>query len=134
MYYPGSADLPSGRVLDIHKYSNGSEHSDVDRSGTNDWVWTRFHRTPLISPYLIAFFVGKMESKEMRSSDGTVFRVWARAEVMSQAQYALETGPRILEYFNRLLGVQEPLPKHDILGLPRFVANALENWGLISFG
>ena len=69
-------------------------------------------------------------SKETRSSDG----VWARPEVMSQAKYALETGPRILEYFNRLLGVQEPLPKHDILGLPRFVVNALENWGLISFG
>ncbi|KAJ9591526.1 hypothetical protein L9F63_001880 [Diploptera punctata] len=87
-----------------------------------------------MSSYLVAFFVGKLESRTSQTSDGTRFEVWARPEVISQTKYALDTGPRILEFYNKLLGVKEPLPKQDIVALPKFVANALENWGLISFG
>jgi aminopeptidase N len=97
-------------------------------------VWNRFDETPLMSPYLVAFFVGWLESRETQTTNGTPFRVWARPEVMTQTQYALDIGPRVLDFFSSLLGVSEPLPKQDVLALPHFVADALENWGLISFG
>lgn len=87
-----------------------------------------------MSPYLVAFFVGWLESRETRTANGTPFRVWARPEVMAQTQYALDIGPRILDFFSSLLGVPDPLPKQDVLALPHFVADALENWGLVSFG
>lgn len=104
------------------------------RTGAKGWVWNRFQETPPMPPYLVAFFVGLLKSNETRTAHGTPFRVWARPEVMTQTQYALEIGPRILDFFNSLLGIPEPLPKQDILALPRFIADALENWGLISFG
>jgi aminopeptidase N len=85
-------------------------------------------------PYLVAFFVGRLESRETLTAGGTPFRVWARPEVLAQTQYALDIGPRILDFFSKLIGVPEPLPKQDVLALPSFVADALENWGLISFG
>jgi aminopeptidase N len=53
---------------------------------------------------------------------------------MAKTQYALEIGPHILDLFSNLLAVPDPLPKHDVLALPHFIADALENWGLISFG
>jgi aminopeptidase N len=87
-----------------------------------------------MSPYLVAFFVGWLESRETRTANGTPFRVWARPEVIAQTQYALDIGPRILDFFSSLLGVPDPLPKQDVLALPHFVADALENWGLVSFG
>jgi aminopeptidase N len=87
-----------------------------------------------MSPYLVALFVGWLESRETWTANGTPFRVWARPEVIAQTQYALDIGPRILDFFSSLLGVADPLPKYDVLALPHFVADALENWGLISFG
>jgi aminopeptidase N len=87
-----------------------------------------------MSSYLVAFFVGWLESRETQTKNGTPFRVWARPEVLEQTQYALDIGPRVLDFFSSLLGVPEPLPKQDLLALPHFVADALENWGLISFG
>ena len=87
-----------------------------------------------MSPYLVAFFVGKLDYREARTKDGTIVRIWARPEVFPQTKFALDIAPRVIEHLNTLLGIQEPLPKHDVLALPKFVANALENWGLISFG
>lgn len=87
-----------------------------------------------MSTYLVAFFVGFLDSRGTQTANGTPFRVWARPEVMAQTQYALEIGPRIIDFFSSLLEVPEPLPKHDVIALPHFIAGALENWGLISFG
>ncbi|PSN50097.1 hypothetical protein C0J52_04712 [Blattella germanica] len=110
-----------------------SQHK-MQVNGLEKWVWTRFHQTPAISSYLVAFFVGKLEPRETHTKNGTPFKVWARPAVVAQGKYALDIGPRIIDFFSRLLGVSEPLPKQDVLALPRFIADALENWGLISFG
>ncbi|PNF34055.1 hypothetical protein B7P43_G01128 [Cryptotermes secundus] len=114
--------------------SNMPRRSLHNKTGARGWVWNRFEETPPMSPYLVAFFVGWLESRETRTANGTPFRVWARPEVMAQTQYALDIGPRILDFFSSLLGVPDPLPKQDVLALPHFVADALENWGLVSFG
>ncbi|XP_069682409.1 aminopeptidase N-like [Periplaneta americana] len=119
---------------DVMALSNMPRASVHNMTEVERWQWNRFEETPPISTYLVAFFVGHLEFRETKTKGGTPFRAWARPDMVTHTKYALDIAPRILDYFSSLLGVSEPLPKHDLLALPRFVADALENWGLISFG
>ncbi|CAH8834822.1 unnamed protein product [Trichobilharzia szidati] len=61
------------------------------------------------------------------------FTVWTRPEKIESARYALDIGRRILTYFENYFGVPYPLPKMDMVAIPNFKSNAMENWGLITF-
>ncbi|GLH03167.1 Aminopeptidase [Gryllus bimaculatus] len=102
------------------------------KAGHPGWVWDRFEQSPPMATYLAAWAVGPLESRNA-SADGRL-RVWGRPAVLGDAQYALDTGDRIRRLLAEWLDEPDPLPKMDLLALPSFVSDALENWGLISFG
>lgn len=52
---------------------------------------------------------------------------------MEQARYAIDLGPKLLQYFENYFGIPFPLPKIDMVAVPDFGFNAMENWGLITF-
>ncbi len=87
-----------------------------------------------MSTYLVAFAVTDFESRlSNRSYSNPLFRVWARADAIQQAEYAREVGPKILSYFEKYFGIDFPLPKLDMIALPDFGAGAMENWGFITY-
>jgi aminopeptidase N len=61
------------------------------------------------------------------------FTVWSRAFALPQTSYATSIGPRILHYLETYFNISFPLPKQDMVALPDFGFNAMENWGLITF-
>lgn len=101
----------------------------VDR---RDWVWDNYEETPVMSTYLVGFAVSSLQPFRHSSSE-KLFTVWSRLSLMKQARYATDLGPKLLKHFENYFGIPFPLPKIDMVAVPDFGFNAMENWGLITF-
>ncbi|XP_072918449.1 aminopeptidase Ey-like [Hemitrygon akajei] len=98
------------------------------------WIVTRFHRTPLMSSYLLACVVSDFPSIE--NLDGSLqVRVWARKQAMEagQGDYALRTVGRLLHFYEEKFQIFYPLKKLDLVAVPCFENGGMENWGLVIF-
>lgn len=67
------------------------------------------------------------------TTENLKYSVWSRKEVLEQTRYAGLIGPLILNYFENYFKINFPLKKLDVVALPDFGFNAMENWGLITF-
>ena len=94
---------------------------------------TTFETTPIMSTYLLAWVVGKLEYQEKFTHDGIAVRAYATPANKAKLGYALDEAVRYLEFFNDYFDVPYPLAKCDFLAIPDFSAGAMENWGCITF-
>lgn len=92
-----------------------------------------FHRTPVMSTYLLAFVVGEFEYIETKTNNGTLVRVYSMPGRSEQGRFALDVGKRSLEFYNEYFKIPYPLPKLDMIAIPDFAAGAMENWGLVTY-
>ncbi|CAH1789477.1 unnamed protein product [Owenia fusiformis] len=92
-----------------------------------------YERTVKMPTYLLAFIVCDFAKTEGVTENGIKFRIWSRKEAINQTLYALETGIKILTYFEEYFDIPFPLPKQDMIAIPDFAAGAMENWGLITY-
>lgn len=97
-----------------------------------------------MSTYLVAFLVSEFAFKQARSvvrdvsrqpgaQNVTEVRIWARPDVIDQADLAVQVTTDMLEFLERYFQVPFPLPKVDLVGLPDFASGAMENWGLVTY-
>ncbi|KAK7463560.1 Aminopeptidase 2 mitochondrial [Stygiomarasmius scandens] len=101
------------------------------------WKITKYQTTPIMSTYLVAFANGPFEYIEstvkLPLSNKTVpLRVYATADLIHQAQFALDVKAKVLPLYEQIFDVPYPLPKLDTLVATDFDAGAMENWGLIT--
>jgi aminopeptidase 2 len=81
---------------------------------------------------LVAFVSGPLA--EVKSETSRVpLSVLCPIGYEKDARYALELAARGLQLFEELLGSPYPLPKLDLVAIPDFAAEAMENWGMIMF-
>ncbi|XP_053152087.1 leucyl-cystinyl aminopeptidase isoform X2 [Hemicordylus capensis] len=85
-----------------------------------------------MSTYLVAVVVGNLTyiSKE---TNKTLVSVYTVPQKSGQAEYALDTAVKLLEFYQKYFGILYPLKKLDLVAIPDFQAGAMENWGLITF-
>ena len=86
-----------------------------------------FERTPIMSTYLLAWAVGDFEyiedlTKRKYNGKPLPVRVYTTRGLKSQAQYALDHAPKIIDYFSEIFGIDYPLPKSDLLAVHEFVS------------
>ena len=93
----------------------------------------KFSESPIMSTYLLFFAIGKISSKEIKTKEGVLIRVWATENKEIFSDFALEISVKLLDYFESYFGVKYPLPKLDHIAIPDFAAGAMENWGCISY-
>ncbi|KAG8193545.1 hypothetical protein JTE90_003754, partial [Oedothorax gibbosus] len=91
-------------------------------------VRDNFETTVRMSTYLLAFIVS-----DFKRNGNDKFAVWCRESVLDTTAYALEVGPKMLEFFESFFKIKYPLPKMDMAAIPDFSAGAMENWGLITY-
>lgn len=133
-------------VVDKHLSCLGNmgtaEEAEVERVSEGDSAETRttkkavkFHRTPVMSTYLLAFVVG-----ELQYVQSDAFRVPVRVYAaqrkdmnMDTARFSLDLATKALHFYETKFGVEYPLPKLDMIAIPDFPAGAMENWGLITY-
>ncbi|KAI8998978.1 leucyl aminopeptidase [Trametes punicea] len=101
------------------------------------WKITRFETTPPVSTYLVAYANGPfeyLESSYKSPLSGKVrpLRIYATADVISQAQFALDIKRMVLPLYEEVFDIEYPLPKLDTLVVNDFDSGAMENWGLIT--
>lgn len=85
-----------------------------------------------MSTYLVAFIVSDLQKYLTKEKDPT-FAVWCRQDAIGQTHLAADLGPKLLRYYERLFEIKFPLQKIDMVAVPDFGFNAMENWGLITF-
>ena len=83
-------------------------------------MWDIFVESVPISTYLVAFVVSDFVNKTSGN-----FAVWTRADAIRSADYALQIGPKILQYFEEFFYIKYPLPKMDMIALPDFSAGGV---------
>ncbi|KAF7266417.1 hypothetical protein GWI33_020248 [Rhynchophorus ferrugineus] len=130
--FKASFEISIARQTNMTALSN-MPLKEIEPMNETGWVWDHFEPSPPMSTYLVAFTISDFESLSANSSTGTVFKVWAPKDDLPKAQYALEAAQEILPYFENYFGIKYPLPKLDLVAIPSFGMDAMENWGLIQF-
>lgn len=97
---------------------------------------TKFGTTPKMSTYLAAFIVSDLVVSN-HSTEGEMdepeIKIWSRREVTDMTYHAYNLTKRVLPLFEEYFDLKYQLPKLDLVGVPDFGYNAMENWGLITF-
>lgn len=98
----------------------------------------KFETSPKMSTYLVAWAIGEfeyVETKTVREYNGAKLpiRVYTVPGQSHTGKYALETAVSAVDYLSTVFDIDYPLPKLDLLAVPQFGANAMENWGLVTF-
>ncbi|KAL3885524.1 hypothetical protein ACJMK2_025576 [Sinanodonta woodiana] len=105
----------------------------ITESRGDDFEADIFERTAKMSTYLLAFIVGDFVYKSNTTSKNITYRVWSPPESINQTEKALDYGTRIITHYANYYGIDFPLPKQDMIAIPDFEADAMENWGLITY-
>ncbi|MBI3358910.1 MAG: M1 family metallopeptidase [Nitrospirae bacterium] len=93
---------------------------------------TLFDTTPIMSTYLLALGVAKLQCKSIKVGETTV-SVWADPKQLPISEFALKVTAAVLPRLNDYFGLPYPYPKLDLISVPNFAMGAMENWGAIFF-
>ncbi|CAI2724062.1 unnamed protein product [Schistosoma spindalis] len=99
----------------------------------DNWRVDRYNTSVKMSTYLLAFVVSQFSNIQRTDNRGRNFTVWARPDKIRSAEYALDIGIKLLEYFENYFGIPYSLPKMDMIAIPNSSILAMENWGLITY-
>lgn len=113
--------------------SNGREIAREVRHERGDKVAVTFADTMVMSSYLVAFVVGKLEATEPVDVNGTPLRIYHVPGKGHLTGFGLDIGAFALRWFEEYYGIPYPSDKVDLLALPDFAAGAMENLGCITF-
>jgi puromycin-sensitive aminopeptidase len=111
--------------------SNGPE---IGREPFDDGlVRVRFADTMVMSTYLVAFVVGRLELTEPVDADGVPVRVAHVPGKGHLTTFALDAAVFSLRFFREYYGIPYPDAKMDMIALPDFMQGAMENTGCVTY-
>jgi aminopeptidase N len=91
-----------------------------------------FATSPPMSTYLVALFIGEMDSLD-DAVDGIRLRIYTAKGKSARARYAMNVTKQVVLYYNDYFGERYPLEKLDQIALPGGMGGAMENWGAIAY-
>ncbi len=111
--------------------SNTIEDKIIEHEGGYKAI--KFAPSPKMSTYLLAFIIGEFEFIEKKSKHGVLVRIFTTPGKKQQANFALETAARALDFYEDYFKIPYPLPVLDLIAIPDFASAAMENWGAITY-
>ena len=110
-----------------------SNAPEIERSTSGGRTTIVFADTMVMSTYLVALVVGKLEATEAVDVDGTPLRVVHVPGKDHLTAFGLDVGAFCLRWFQDYYSLAYPGDKVDLVALPDFAAGAMENLGCITF-
>jgi puromycin-sensitive aminopeptidase len=110
-----------------------SNAPEIERTTADGRHVIRFADTMVMSSYLVAFVVGRLEMTETVDVDGTPLRLVHVPGKGHLTGFGLDVGAFCLRWFQEYYGIAYPGAKVDLVALPDFAAGAMENLGCITF-
>lgn len=92
-----------------------------------------FQESPVMSTYLVAVVVGVFDYIEAHTTDGIKVRVYCQVGKRNQGNFALDVAVKCLDLFRLYFKSPYALPKLDMISIPDFQAEAMENYGLVAY-
>ncbi|KAI5638675.1 peptidase family m1 domain-containing protein [Phthorimaea operculella] len=131
--FKATFDITIRRQNNVKSWSNMQIRETVP-AGIPNWSDDIYHRTPVMSTYLIAILVGDYQS----IGNTNTFEVIARPGAINagQGEYALDVGQKLLATMISHTGFDYysvPNIKMTQAAIPDFGAGAMENWGLLTY-
>jgi aminopeptidase N len=104
----------------------------IFRSTEDELVTDIFYTTPPMSTYLVAFIVSDFANMTA-VDDNRIYKIWARADSIEQAQYGLSVTPGVIKFMETFTKIPFEFQKLDQAAIPVFSTGAMENWGLVTY-
>lgn len=124
-------------TLIISKDLIGLSNTEIIYENIQDNIKTiKFAETPIMSTYLLAFFVGESDYTEAFATIGNKqipVKVFTPIGESEKGVFARDLCVKVLEFFSEYFDIDYPLNKMDMIAIPDFAAGAMENWGLITY-
>lgn len=105
---------------------------NIFRSPDDGLVTDVFEPTPPMSTYLVAFIVSDFVNIN-KTDDNRLYRVWAREDSVTQAEYGLSVTPSFIQFMESFTNILFEFGKLDQAAIPDFSAGAMENWALVTY-
>ncbi len=100
---------------EYHAFFNMPKKSSSEVRNKPSQVRDEFEETVRMSTYLVAFVVCDFETIAVMSGKGVNVSVIASGDKIGQAQFALDSAAKIMDYYDDFFGVKYPLPKQGKL-------------------
>lgn len=127
--------LSNTPILSSKVQADGKKKGAIEATGLKV---VKFQETPIMSTYLLAWAVGKLDFIEAyteKTYDGRKIpvRIYTQEGISDQGKFALEVATKVVDFFSEVFDIDYVLPKLDLITIPTYSHNAMENWGLITF-
>lgn len=83
--------------------------------------------------FIVADFVFISGIVEPVLGDEFKLSVYSTVQQKDKLDYALQVGIGTTKFYIEYFGIEYPLPKLDLAGIPDFNSGAMEQWGLVTF-
>jgi len=91
-----------------------------------------FNDSPLMSTYLLAFYMGNLNGSFGYTNDGIKIGIYSKRNE-NYRKWLVKNAIKCVEFITKLFDVQYSLDKLDTVFVSELDAGAMENWGLIVF-
>ncbi len=118
---------------DLVAFFNTQKNFHDDVRGKPDQIRDEFEESVEMSTYLVAFVVCDFDIVSKVSQNNVNISVIAAKDKIGQADFALQSSTKLMDFYDEFFGVAYPLEKQDLIAIPEFGAGAMENWGLITY-
>lgn len=99
-----------------------------------DYELDVYDESPLMPPYLVAYVIADFAFTETKCCDGkVVIRVIGRKGAVGQMDFAKTLGRKAIQFYEGYFDNKFKLSKLDMLAIPDFGFQGMENWGLVIF-
>ncbi|GIX90473.1 hypothetical protein CDAR_74672 [Caerostris darwini] len=94
---------------------------------------TKFRKTVPMVTYLLCIVICDFKFRQTETERGVILRVYTAPHYIEKTYYSLDVASRALTWFERYFNIPFPLRKLDLIAIPDYGSNGMENWGLITF-